>query len=142
MKPMFKQLLFVSLIALCMITVAGCSKRSKSPDYARIDEEAIVAAKAPVNILDADLRNKVAADIAGATRLPDGRLEAKVSLRNSTKKDLNILARIVFKDANALSTNDNTEWEFIYFAPQQIVTYQGRSRETNAVGYTIEVRKP
>ncbi|MGF1574131.1 MAG: hypothetical protein ACFCU1_13805 [Sumerlaeia bacterium] len=137
-----KQLLLLPLFAICLLTLVGCSKRSSAPDYARIDEEAIVAAKAPVNILDADLRNKVAADIASASRLPDGRLEAKVSLRNSTKKDLNALVRIVFKDANALSTNDETEWEFIYFAPQQIVTYQGRSRETNAVGYTIEVRKP
>jgi uncharacterized protein YcfL len=133
---------FVLLLILSSLTIAGCSKRSKAPDYARIDEEAIVAAKAPVNILDADLRKKVAADLTSATRLPDGRLEAKVSLRNSTKKDLNVLVRIVFKDANALSTNDETEWEYVYFAPQQIVTYQGRSREINAVGYTVEVRKP
>jgi hypothetical protein len=132
------------ILALLVFSLGmvGCSKRSKSPSYARIDDEAIVAAKAPVNILDRDLRNKVAADLTSAERLEDGRLLAKVSLRNSTRKDLNVLVRVVYKDANFLSTGDEAEWRFIYFAPQQIVTFQQASRKTDAVAYTVEVRKP
>jgi len=131
----------LSLIILLAFTTA-CSKRSKSPDFARVDEEAIEAAFAPVNILDDDLRNRVAADIASKERLEDGRLRIRTNLRNSTKKDLNVIVRVVFKDEQGLSTGDETEWEYIYFAPQQIITHSGISRENDAANFTVEVRRP
>ena len=98
------------LVTFLLVLTVACSNRSKSPDFARTDEEAVEAAFAPVNILDADLRNKVAADIASKERLEDGKLRIRRNLRNSTKKELNVLVRVVFKDAEGLSTGDETEW--------------------------------
>ncbi|MBX3730774.1 MAG: hypothetical protein KF858_16480 [Candidatus Sumerlaeia bacterium] len=134
----------VSLLmaTLALVAVATVACRSKSPDYARIDDAAIRAATAPVNILNRDLRSKVAADIASAERLPDGRLNVRVNLRNSTTKPLNVEARTVFKDIHGLGTGDSTEWKALYFAPQQIQTFGTTSRDETAQRFTVEVRKP
>lgn len=142
MKTAIVRIAAAATLAVVLATAGACSKRSKSPSMARVDREAIVASTAPANILDYDLRNKVAADQAEAFRLADGRLEVRVNLRNSTRKDLDVLARCVFKTENGLSLGDETEWQPIFFAPQQIQTYIARSRNSDARVFTVEVRKP
>jgi uncharacterized lipoprotein len=132
----------LTVLLLAAVALSACSRRSKSPDYARIDDKAIQAATAPVNILNRDLRKKVAADIASAERLPDGRLNVRVNLRNSTTKPLNVEARTVFKDIHGLGTGDSTEWKALFFAPQQIQTFGATSRDETAQRFTVEVRKP
>ncbi len=132
----------VLLAGIVAASTSACSKRSKSPDFARVDKEAIEASTAPVNILDHDLRNRVAADQATKTRMEDGRLEVRVNLRNSTRKDLDVLARCVFKDTQGISLGDETEWEPFFFAPQQIQTYIARSRTAEASTFSVEVRRP
>ncbi|MCB2155539.1 YcfL family protein [bacterium] len=129
-----------SLLLIAVLAIA-CG-RSKAPDMARWDEEAIYAAKFPVNILDPDLRNKVAADMYDAERLDDGRILVRANLRNSTKEPLHVEARAVFKDKTGMSTGDETEWKPLFFAPQQIQTYIAESQSTEATRYTIEVRRP
>lgn len=134
-----------AMAAAAGILLAGttaCSRRSKAPAMARVDEEAIVAARAPVNILDHDLRNRVAADIADAARMPDGRLRARVALRNSTRERLAVEARVVFKDGAGLSTGDEFEWRQMFFAPQQSQTFSAVSRDNRAQSFTVEVRRP
>jgi len=122
--------------------MAGCSSRSKGPDFARTDDKGVLAASQPVNLLDKDLEDRVAADIADSQRLPDGRLRVRVNLRNSSKKALRVEARCVFKDDMGLSIGDETEWQPIFFAPQQIQTYDATSREPSVRKFTVEVRKP
>lgn len=134
--------LAVAALAIALAATGACSKRSKAPSMARVDNEAVVASVAPVNILDYDLRNKVAADQAEAFRLADGRLEVRVNIRNSTRKDLDVLARCVFKTEKGVSVGDETEWQPVFFAPQQIQTYIARSRTPDARVFTVEVRKP
>jgi hypothetical protein len=124
------------------LVAAGCSKRSSSPNLARTDRAAIEAAGQPVNILDRDLRNRVAADISDVQRLPDGRMRVRVALRNSTRKDLDVLVRTVFKDDLKLSTGDETEWSNLFFAPQQAQTYEAISLSNNPQSFTVEVRRP
>jgi uncharacterized protein YcfL len=128
--------------ALVLALATGCSSRSKSPDFARTDPEALVAARQPVNILNADLRNAVAADIADAERLEDGRLRVRLSLRNSTRKPLTVLVRTVFKDESGLSIGDETPWRHVFFAPQQAQTISSESRMPEARIFTVEVRRP
>ncbi len=141
MKSMINKLLVAGIVLGISVVPVGCS-RSKAPDLARMDEEAMFAATQPVNILDTDLRNKVAADAATSLRLPDGRLKVKLNLRNSSKKDLDVLVRVVFKDAQGMSTGDETEWTPLFFAPQQIQTFIDESRDAGAGSFTVEVRKP
>jgi len=124
------------------LSVSGCSKRSSAPNLARTDRQAIEAAGQPVNILDRDLRNRVAADIADVQRLPDGRLRVRVAMRNSTRKDLDVLVRTVYKDDLKLSTGDETEWQYLFFAPQQSQTYESISHSNNPQTFTVEVRRP
>lgn len=131
----------VAVLGLAMGTV-GCSKRSTAPNLGRMDQEAITASGQPVNILDRDLRNRVAADIADAQRLPDGRLRVRVALRNSTRNDLDVLVRTVYKDDLSLSTGDETEWTYLFFAPQQSQTYEATSLSHTAQSFTVEVRRP
>ena len=135
----------LTLAAVLLVTTLGttaCRSRSKAPDVARFDEEAVVAAGNVVNVLDADLRSRVGAEIADAQRLPDGRLRVRVNLRNATKKDLNVLVRTVFKDSKSMSVGDETEWDFLYLGPQQIQTYSAESRLADVGTYTVEVRRP
>jgi hypothetical protein len=124
------------------MAMSGCSKRSSAPNLARTDRQAIEAAGQPVNILDRDLRNRVAGDIADVQRLPDGRLRVRVALRNSTRKDLDVLVRTVYKDDLKLSTGDETEWQYLFFAPQQSQTYESISHSNNPQTFTVEVRRP
>ena len=134
------------LAMLCVVLVAAatsaCSRRSKAPDLARVDQEAIDAAKRPVNILDRDLRNRVAADIADATRLEDERLAVRVNLRNSTRDPLHVEVRTVFKDPTGMSISDETSWQPIFFSPQQAQTHTMVSRLPGAELATVEVRRP
>lgn len=141
MRTPLPKVLAIGCIAVLLAGTA-CSRRSKAPNFARVDEEAIAAARAPVNILDRDLRNAVAGDMATMGRLPDGRLRARVNLRNSTRKDLNVVVRTVFKDEGGFSTGDETAWQPMFFGPQQIQTYIAESREPGATSYTVEVRRP
>lgn len=133
-----------TILASCgaLAFAAGCSRRSTAPDLARVDQEAIEAAKQPVNILDHDLRNKIAGDLADATRLPDGRLAVRVNLRNSTRNPQTVELRSVFKDPSGMSTGDETAWKTIFFSPQQAQTYRVVSREPGAELFSVEVRKP
>ncbi len=125
-----------------MFGATGCSKRSSAPNLARMDQRAIDASGQPVNILDRNLRNRVAADIADVQRLPDGRMRVRVALRNSTRNDLDVLVRTVFKDDLSLSTGDATEWSYIFFAPQQSNTYEATSLSYTSQSFTVEVRRP
>lgn len=130
------------IAALLLVVPAGCGGRSKAPDMARMDKAAVEAAQSPVNILDPDLRKKVAADLAKAQRLPNGRLQAAVNLRNSSKKDLTILVRVVFKDEAGISTGDETEWKQLFLQPQQIQTISETSLNKKAESFTVEVTTP
>jgi hypothetical protein len=142
--PASSLLPLLSLAVAMALAVAstGCSKRSSAPNLARMDQRAITSSGQPVNILDRDLRNRVAADIADAQRLPDGRLRVRVALRNSTRKDLDVLVRTVYKDDLSLSTGDETEWTYLFFAPQQSQTYESTSISNTAQSFTVEVRRP
>lgn len=139
---MKRALIATMVVMLCVAAASGCSKRSKSPSMARVDEEAIRAARMPVNVLDYDLRNKVACDIAGLQRLEDDRLAVRVNMRNSTREALHVEARAVFKSAEGLSTGDETAWQSVFFSPQQIQTYTMVSRDPGAQLATVEVRRP
>lgn len=142
LRPLARLALAGSLMMATLVAAGGCAKRSKAPDVARFDEESVVAARAVVNVLDHDLRNRVGAELADAQRLEDGRLRVRVNLRNATRKDLNILVRTVFKDGKGLSVGDETEWDFLYLGPQQIQTYTAESRLPDLGTYTVEVRRP
>lgn len=140
LKKWGRSLVVPTLLAIATLSIA-CG-RSKAPDMARWDEEAITASRYPVNILDTDLRNKLAADMYDSERLDDGRILVRVNLRNSTKKPLHVEARTVFKDKGGMSVGDETEWKPLFFAPQQIRTFIAESKTTDATRYTVEVRKP
>ena len=141
-RRILRRLGLLALVAAVGASSAACSKRSKAPNFARVDDEAVFAAKQPVNILDRDLRNRVAADIADAARMDDGRLRVRVNLRNSTRKDLAVEARVVFKDGAGLSTGDEVQWQPLFFSPQQIQTFTAVSFDNQARTFTVEVRRP
>ncbi|MDK2970866.1 MAG: hypothetical protein PWP23_621 [Candidatus Sumerlaeota bacterium] len=143
MKTLFpaRRLAAMALFLAAIATFATAC-RSKAPSYARVDDKAIKAATMPVNILDYDLRNRVAADIAAAERQADGRLVVMANIRNSTRKPLTVEVRTVFKNSLGLGIGDETEWEPIFFAPQQIQTIRTMSRDNTAQTFTVEVRRP
>jgi uncharacterized protein YcfL len=81
-------------------------------------------------------------ELQSVERTPEGHLNIAVNLRNRTYKPLHVQARAVFKDARGISTGDESQWDDLYFAPQQAMTYRQTSRRTDAELYTVEVRMP
>ena len=135
----------VFLIALLAVTAAGtsaCSRRYKGPEDPKAEQKALENSRSPVNILDPKLDSRVASELYSHERLEDGRLAAKVNLRNRTGKQLHIQARTVFKDQNGMSNGDETKWENLYLSPRQAMTYRATSLTTSADTFTVEVRRP
>lgn len=142
MKKLFFPLMAGSLLVASLVTLSGCSRRSSGPDVPQGEPKAIEAAKAPVNIFDKKLASRISSEMYSRERTEDGHLRIAVNLRNRTTKKLHIQARTVFKDFNGVSTGDETAWENLYFAPQQVLTFRANSRMPDAEIFTVEVRKP
>ncbi|MCC6546420.1 hypothetical protein IT570_04555 [Candidatus Sumerlaeota bacterium] len=134
-------LLAVLLLATGLI-FTGCSRASRGPDTADGNAKAFDRTRARINLLDTKLDSKIASDFSGEEKLPDGRMQAVLNMRNKTSKNLHVQIRTVFKDGFGLSTGDESPWEEMYFSPRQAKTYRVQSKLATAASYTVEVRLP
>lgn len=139
MQSILKLTMSLLLIAV-VASVGGCA--SRGPGVPEPDSKAFAKTKAPINLLDKSLSDKLGSDAASLTRTDDGRLKVAINIRNKSSKGLHVQARCVFKDDMGLSTGDETAWEEIYMSPRQSVTYRAESKVRNAITHTVEVRLP
>ena len=130
-------LILIALVAPLALTAC----KSKGPDIPVSQQEALERSKAPVNLLNTDLKGKVASDFSEITTNDQGHSVVAVNLRNRTSDRLHIQARAVFKDEQGISTGDETAWKSLFLEPQQSTTYRATSTSPGAELATVEVRK-
>lgn len=133
------QYLSVLLVVVTLTATVGC--RSKGPWVPEADEEAFEKSKAPINLLDRDLRDKVASDKSIVTRNDYGQMSIALSIRNMTDDKLYLQWRVVFKEDTGLSTGDETAWANLFLDPYQTQTVRAESKVSYADLYTVELRK-
>ena len=92
-------------------------------------------------LLDKELVKQLSVQVQRAGFTSDGRLTAEANLRNLTKKTMSVQVQTVFKDAQGLSTGDETAWKTVILNPNAMETYQASALNTRSERYTVRVRK-
>lgn len=127
----------LALIACLSLAATGCKTgpyTAKSVQPSPEDTESLV-------LLDKELVKQISVQVQRAGFTSDGRLTAEANLRNLTKKTLNVQVQTVFKDAQGLSTGDESAWRTMILNPNAMETYQSNAMNMKAERYTIRVRK-
>jgi uncharacterized protein YcfL len=139
---MRRSLTLLFAAALTCTVAAGCSKRSSGPHMPKSEKKALVSAKFPVNVLDKKLESRIASETQSTNVREDGLREVAVTVRNRSYEQLHVQIRTVFKDADGISTGDESMWDDVYLSPQQSQTYRQVSKSAAPPLYTVEVRLP
>lgn len=73
--------------------------------------------------------------------LSDGRLEVVANIKNRENRRLQVQASCVFKDAQGMSTGDETPWETLILTENSTQAVRFVSMNDQARTYTIRVRQ-
>jgi len=131
-----------SAVVATAFFVAGCQTRV-------IDHGAYLPLNVTVNekenyvtavLLSQRVQNSVAVPGIQETRLPDGRLQVAVQLRNRESRRLQVQANCEFKDAQGFVI-DSTPFQNIFFDENSQEAAKFVSMNDKAVRYTIRVRE-
>lgn len=93
-------------------------------------------------LLDAPLQGMISVEGQRAAFLPDGRLKAEANIRNMLGASSTIQVQTVFKDADNMSTGDETAWQNVILSPNAMQTYSATALNAKSARYTIRVRLP
>ena len=93
-----------------------------------------------VVLLSQRVQNSVAVPGVQETRLPDGRLQVAVQLRNREERRIQVQANCEFKDAQGFVI-DSTPFENVFLDPNSQEAAKFISMNEKAVRYTIRVRE-
>ena len=137
-----KKILFPLIAATSLALFTGCETRV-------IDHGAYLPLNVPVNdkenyvsvvLLNQRVQNSVAVPGIQEARLPDGRLQVAVQLRNRESRRIQVQANCEFKDAQGFVI-DSTPFQnaFLDDNAQESVTFV--SMNDKAARYTIRVRE-
>lgn len=140
---MKKKNLLLFLSAATAVLVAGCQtaphdqgpyvpQESQAPDYESTE---------PVVLLDSAVQYSVTAPMYVARTLDDGRLEVTVSLRNREARRIEVQANCVFKDADGVSTGDETPFQTVILSENATEQIKFVSANDQAKRYTVRVRQ-
>ncbi len=135
------KLIPTSLLAVAALLAApGCSKHTGPylPAPAGLSPE---QTDARFLLMDPGAQRSVTTTGLTETRLPDGRLQVAAQLVNRENRRIQIQVQCVFKDAQGISTGDETPWENVILTENAIETVQFTSLNNQAVTYTIRVRQ-
>jgi len=91
-------------------------------------------------ILDREIADMIAVDLAEAIRSPQGRLVAQANIRNRTNQDLRIQFQIVYRDAQGFSVNDDTAWETMTLTANETRGISVSSTTKKAERFTLRIR--
>lgn len=139
---MKKTLLSLLLLSGAALVFTGCQTRvvdhgAYLPLDATIND---VENRAGIVLLDRRVQNSVTCPGIQETRLPDGRLQIAVQLRNREERRIQVQANCEFKDAQGF-TLDSTPYQNVFFDSNSQEAVKFISMNDQAVRYTIRVRQ-
>jgi uncharacterized protein YcfL len=136
-----KFIAFVPVLATLM--VAGCaSSHDHGPYLPQQSGTPPYESTEPVVLLDPGVQISVTTiGQPYAQTLPDGRMEVAAQLRNRENRRIEVQANCVFKDANGISTGDETPFQTVILTENATEHLKFTSANEKAKRYTIRVRQ-
>ena len=134
--------LFTLLFLAAALFVNGC-------ETVVVDHGAYLPLNVPVNekenmvavvLLNQRVQNSVAVPGIQETRLPDGRLQVAVQLRNRESRRIQVQANCEFKDAQGF-TLDSTPFENVFLDDNAQEQVKFVAQNDKAIKYTVRVRE-
>lgn len=140
MKPI---LIPAFTLAAAALLFAGCkSTYDKGPYTPQQSKTPAYESTEPVVLLDPGVQRSVTVGAPPfAQTLPDGRLEVTVQLRNRENRRLEVQANCVFKDANGISTGDETPFVPVILTENATEHVKFISMNDRAKRFTVRVRQ-
>jgi uncharacterized protein YcfL len=128
---------FLSLIAMGAVLFAGCV--TEGP-YVPVEKNPSTEIQNTSVILDREIADMIAVDLAEASRTPQGKLLAQANIRNRTNQDLRIQFQIVYRDAQGFSVNDDSAWETMTITANETRGVSVSSMTKKAERFTLRIR--
>ena len=120
------------------LLIVGC--KGPWPAKTPKPKEKVVEHENSVVVMDQSLHDEgIVVTGQKSERTPDGRLKVTVEIKNETDKKGVLQVQTVFKDANNMPIDDQTNWEFIVLDPFAIYYYTATSFKTEASRYTVRI---
>jgi hypothetical protein len=136
----------IGFAALTLILAAGpltaCAKKQIPPGPYKALTQGTLENTDTLVLLDAQLQGMISIEGQRAAYLPDGRLKAEANIRNMVGASNTIQVQTVFKDADNMSSGDETAWQNVILSPNAMQTYSATALNTKSARYTIRVRLP
>lgn len=121
--------------------VAGCSTYDKGPYLPEESRTPAYENTEPIVLLDPGVQHSVTTPAYTARPLDDGRLEVIVHLRNRENRRIEIQANCVFKDAEGITTGDETPFQTVILTENATEQVRFVSMNDKAKRFTVRVRQ-
>jgi hypothetical protein len=133
----------LSLLTLAAALLgAGCgSTYDKGPYLAETSKTPPYEMMEKFVLLDPDLQYSITCVGLQEKWLDDGRLQVAVQIRNRENRRIEVQANCVFKDADRVSTGDDTPFQALILTENATETLKFTSTNDRAKKFTVRVRQ-
>lgn len=129
------------IMAVAVLATSGCASREGA--YMTTDPETHTQEIASKFVLmDRGARRSI--KLAGPIqqgRTDDGRLQVTANIMNRENRRLQVQVQCIFKNANGVSTGDETPWENLILTENGIESVSYSALNSQASDFTIRVRE-
>ena len=94
-----------------------------------------------VLLLDRDLRSVVRVDDAVADWTSDGRLIAKLKIRNHSNERIHLLLQTIYKDSHGKAVDRTDEWQNILIPQNSTYFHEQSALSRDATDFLIQIRR-
>jgi hypothetical protein len=141
MKNSIATTMLLPIIALSAVLQSGCASREGA--YMTTDPSLnIQEVSSKFVLMDKGARRSI--KLAGPIQqgfTPDGRLQVVANIMNRENRRLQVQVQCVFKNANGVSTGDETPWADLILTENGIEAVSYSSLNNQAADFTIRVRE-
>ena len=92
-------------------------------------------------LMDDAAQHSVTSSALQEIPLPEGRLEVVAVLRNRVSRRIQVQVQCIFKDAQGISTGDETPWKDVILTENGMENVRFTSINAQARAYTVRVRQ-
>ncbi len=137
--PVFRPLASGLWLLPVLLLATGCHSGPYAPQGDA--HPGVSEASTTVVLMDEQVQASVTNVGDRAVFLPDGRLLAQANLKNRESRRIQVQAQCVFKDAQGVSTGDESPWQTLILTENATETVEFPSMNSLARTYTIRVRQ-
>ena len=128
------------MLSAAVVFLGGCASETGAYAPANADKHN-QETQAKFVLTDAEVQHSVTTSGLQETHLADGRLQVGIVLRNRENRRIQVQAQCIFKDAQFISTGDETPWQDVILTENAQETLTFASMNDQAKNYTVRVRQ-